>query len=430
MDLKARHSSGIRQRGLADTVADAWAQNAVVIIEGGRATGKTTLCRALSGRLGIAQRVDLSDPQVREEAAADPHGFVASLTRPAFIDEAQLVDELTVAIKRIVDDHLGAPAQFLLTGSTKIGRGALGGSDPLVGRAARLRLRSFTVAERLGIDPPAISRLFTPPASRQAVPAIDRASVLHLAAEGGLPSAPGVIRAGSTSGQQQFIDQYVEGVLHLAVSSRRTDRASLLHLTKYLAANPAQILVASRVANDLGHRAETVADYLDVLSNGGLIWRCPQFRATGQQAARAHPKLQMADTALIGWGTRALRKPEATPAAPAGGIFENFASNELLAQCDWSLGEYTLGFWRHPKSGAEVDAVISDRNGDCVAIEFKLAGSARAADTQNFGSLARQLGDRLVARYVLYTGERLAPLDADTWALPFSVLTGAAECDW
>ena len=60
----------------------------VVAVMGARQVGKIALCQEIARERGFAHRT-LDDRDVREQALADPDGFLASLgTGGAFIDEA------------------------------------------------------------------------------------------------------------------------------------------------------------------------------------------------------------------------------------------------------------------------------------------------------------------------------------------------------
>lgn len=86
----------------------------VTVVVGPRACGKTTLVHRLVEE-GVYQRyVSFADPGVRAAAAASPLLFVESLPIGTVIDEAQLVPEVLVPIKEIVD-ATGRPGHFLLS---------------------------------------------------------------------------------------------------------------------------------------------------------------------------------------------------------------------------------------------------------------------------------------------------------------------------
>ncbi|MDA8365255.1 MAG: AAA family ATPase [Gammaproteobacteria bacterium] len=117
----------------------------VVAVMGARQVGKSTICEEIAEAQGFARRT-LDDRDVREQALADPEGFLADLgDRGAFIDEVQRAPDLLLAIKAVVDRD-GRNGQYLLSGSNqpKVGKSV---SDSLVGRATYRTLRPLTLSE-------------------------------------------------------------------------------------------------------------------------------------------------------------------------------------------------------------------------------------------------------------------------------------------
>jgi uncharacterized protein len=96
-------------RGIQPAVQQALTAVPVVVLEGGRAVGKSTLCRAMIHQNNWADLIDLSDPGVTDALRLDPLRFLRDLPVPACIDEAQLVPELPLWVKRIVDERKGTP---------------------------------------------------------------------------------------------------------------------------------------------------------------------------------------------------------------------------------------------------------------------------------------------------------------------------------
>ena len=74
----------------------------VVLLNGARQTGKTTLAQAMAAG-GAVQYFTLDDSATFALAAGDPSGFIRNLTGPVVLDEIQKVPELFPAIKLAVD---------------------------------------------------------------------------------------------------------------------------------------------------------------------------------------------------------------------------------------------------------------------------------------------------------------------------------------
>ncbi len=108
-DLYPRHAAAV--------VADALADTRVVVVNGARQTGKSTLARlALAGAGGRAYFLD--DAGTRDAAHADPMGLVRH-DGLLLIDEIQRVPDLLLAVKYEVDQD-PRPGRFLLTGSARL----------------------------------------------------------------------------------------------------------------------------------------------------------------------------------------------------------------------------------------------------------------------------------------------------------------------
>src|SRR5437867_601085 len=106
------------RRNISRKLEQAWADTSVVLLNGARQTGKTTLAVDWAER-HKAHYETLDDATVLAAASADPQGFIYNLTLPAVIDEVQKIPELLPAIKLRVDRERRA-GMFLLTGSANV----------------------------------------------------------------------------------------------------------------------------------------------------------------------------------------------------------------------------------------------------------------------------------------------------------------------
>jgi uncharacterized protein len=76
------------QRHIHDSVRRAMADTPVVLLNGARQTGKTTLAQAIAAGSG-AQYFTFDDSATLTLAADDPAGFIRNLIGPVVLDEIQ-----------------------------------------------------------------------------------------------------------------------------------------------------------------------------------------------------------------------------------------------------------------------------------------------------------------------------------------------------
>ena len=108
--LVPRHAEALVVEALADT--------RVVLVNGARQAGKSTLTRLTAGRRPDAIIRLLDDPATLQSAKDDPTDFVDH-DGLMIIDEIQLAPELLRPIKVEVDLN-PTPGRFLLTGSSRV----------------------------------------------------------------------------------------------------------------------------------------------------------------------------------------------------------------------------------------------------------------------------------------------------------------------
>src|SRR5215469_637314 len=134
--LFLRHAERMTVEALADT--------RVVVVNGARQVGKSTLAELIVTRSPGAREFYLDDQAVRAAAETDPSAFVRH-DGLLMIDEIQRVTELLLAIKREVDRDT-RPGRFLLTGSARL-LGLRDLPDALPGRTETIELWPLSQGE-------------------------------------------------------------------------------------------------------------------------------------------------------------------------------------------------------------------------------------------------------------------------------------------
>jgi len=406
--LIPRHAQALVSEALADT--------RVILVNGARQAGKSTLTRlATADRPGTIVRL-LDDPATLRAAQEEPTEFVEH-DGLMVIDEVQLVPELLRPIKVKVDLD-PAPGRFLLTGSSRI-LALRTLPDALPGRIEIIELWPFSQGELTdGPD------RFVDAAFRHG-PRVDHSSgwrrkdYLERVVIGGFPEA---VRR-TPRRRAAFFDSYLttlveRDVLELANIERRGD---LLKLLALLAGRAGQLIVPGTLAGQSGISRSTLVRYLELLASVFLIKTIPAWSSNLTRRAIGTAKLAFVDTGVACHliGQDAVRLGE--PGGAAGPMMENFVVSELARQLTWSQERGTLHHYR-TKDGVEVDAVIETPDGRVIGIEVKAGATVRTEDLSGLRSLAGALGERFVAGYVLYTGQQTLPFGDKIRAVPLDAL--------
>lgn len=400
-------------RRAADLVLEALADTRVVVVNGARQVGKSTLAEVVLRHHsdGVARFLD--DPGTRAAAAADPVSFVRH-DGLMLIDEVQRVPDLWLAIKNLVDRD-PRPGRFLLTGSARL-LGLRSLPDTLPGRSETIELWPLSQGEIDRTTDNFVDAAFAHGADLRApVTELRRRDYLARAARGGYPEA---IRREAPRRRERFFESYLADLIardvkQVAEIERVGDMRRLLSL---LAAQTAGLLNVNRLASELSITAPTVRSYLRILETIYLIRLVPAWSANSTTRATATPKVIFVDSGLAGYLTAGTVSD-----GPLGGILENFVLGELARQLTWARHPLRLYHYRD-RDQYEVDAVLEDNAGNVVAIEVKASETVRGEDFRGVRLLQRRLGDRLRAGFVLHCGTDSLSFGEGLTALPISAL--------
>lgn len=396
--------SGLIQRRLHEIVRQRMAEAPVVLLQGPRSVGKSTLLRALAEQHNRPV-IDLDDLAVRAAVANDPALFTSGRT-PTFIDEYQHVPDLLAAIKAELNRD-GSPGRFVITGSTRFDSLPLA-SQSLTGRLHRIEIQPFSQGEIDSRREHLIETLLSDPAAAVTPEpsATTRRQYAIRIARGGFPMA---LNRGEAA-RHRWFDDYVALCLQrdLLDLGRVRRPSTLAPLLSRLAAQTAQVLNVSRAGAEEGLPASTASDYVSLLESVFLVRLLPAWGKTLRAATAARPKLHMVDSGLA---SRLLRLTpdrlsglDATSLQQFGHLIETFVVGEVLKQASWMEHRPHLGHWR-THDGAEVDLVIEDgRTGSVVGIEVKAGSRVHSDDRRGLRILRDRLGNRFTVGVVLYTG--------------------------
>ena len=407
-DLVPRHAQSLVSEALEDT--------RVVLVNGARQAGKSTLTRlAAGGRPGTVVRL-LDDAATLRAAQDDPAGFVEH-DGLMVIDEVQLAPELLRAIKVLVDTD-PRPGRFLLTGSSRV-LALRSLPDALPGRMEVIELWPFSQGEMNGGQDVFIDAAFRHGPGIEHSSRLRKRDYLELAVAGGFPEAVRRTPRRRAAFFSSYLSTLIErDVLEVSSIERQGDMYRLLAL---LAGRVSGLLVPGTLGGQAGIPRTTLVRYLELLATVFLIKPVPAWSSGQTARAIGTPKLAFVDSGIACHliGQDAARLDE--PGGAAGPVLENFAVMELARQLTWAVERGRLYHYR-TKDKLEVDAVIETPDGRVVAVEVKAGATVRTEDLAGLRNLASHLGDKFVAGYVLYTGQQTLSYGDRIKALPMDAL--------
>lgn len=405
-------------RNLTPAILEALSDTPVVLLNGARQTGKSTLVQWLARKAHPARYVTLDDAAVLSAARSDPTGFLTGLDRPIVLDEVQRAPELFLAIKAAIDRNR-APGHFLLTGSAnplllpKL-------SESLVGRMEILNLWPFSPGELEGRSEDFIDRIFASKPPQFPASDLSRSELVKRVLTGGYPE---VVGKASTSRRSAWFRSYVTTIVQREVRDlANIERLTIMpRLLSLLAARAGALMNHTELSSSLGLPQSTLKRYMALFEMTFLSQPLPAWSTNiGKRLIRSR-KVFLNDTGLlahlIGLNEERIKADPNT----FGPLLENFVIMELRKQATWSKIQPQFSHFRTRK-GQEVDIVLENAAGEVVGIEVKASSTVKSSDFKGLRYLNQLLGDRFLRGIVLYTGDQSVPFGSNLYAMPVSTL--------
>lgn len=371
-----------RKRALQGVVDEALETHPVVVVTGGRQTGKTTLVRNLASanRRSFMTLDDLDVLELARKRPADLLGRASRLT----LDEIQRVPELLLAIKQDVDRRRRR-GRFLLTGSANLHL-MRGVADSLAGRAVYLLLAPFTEGEkeRDGTVPP-WSELVKLDNADEVVewarahtsPTRDwRREILR----GGMPRA---VLARTTRERAAWFDGFIRTYLErdLRELSQVASLPDFRRLMELAVHRVGQLVNQTELGRDAGLPQATAHRYLNLLDTTYQTHRLPAYSVNPSKRLIKSPKIYWRDTGLAAYLAGLKSKSDLGASPLLGSLLENTVLSAMSAWSETTRVRPNLFYWR-TTGGAEVDFVI-EQSRRLLPIEVKSSKRIRLADLRH-----------------------------------------------
>jgi hypothetical protein len=424
-------TTNLIKRHLAPKIVEALKTSRIISIIGPRQAGKSTLVKH---QVPIAEYITMDSDSIRDALRTDAYAQLRSIADrhkqtglPIVIDEVQRVPEVTLALKRIVDED-NKKGQFLLTGSANVFTLA-GAGDSLAGRVHSLILRPLSVAEINSTDPCLLLDMVesSPAAIMSTLPPIQsysRSIALDLILRGGFPEIRTLDDRQRIARYGSYVDSILVKDVPIVAPVRKPDL--LRRLIDQLAARTAQELNVSKLCDAVGARKETVADWIDILERVCMIQRLPAWASSTVKRSVRRSKLHFLDTGCA----TSLRNETAdsfdigaNPTA-LGAILESFVYQELEKTLAFTHSQWHLFHWR--SENAEIDLIAEGPGRRLAVFEIKASSTVSQADFKSIDWFFHYGPGKAYAAksvgFVIYLGDQLLTMGPHKICLPLSAL--------
>ncbi|MEK6481399.1 ATP-binding protein [Catalinimonas sp. 4WD22] len=405
-------------RYITESIIEALEDTPVIIINGARQTGKSTLCQQLLEQ-GVVktQVVTFDDPTTLAAAQLDPLGFLKDLSEHVILDEIQRAPELLLSIKKQVDQDRKS-RRFILTGSADV-MSLPKVADSLAGRIEIHNLWPLSQGEILEKKSSFLRELTSEDGKFQ-VDHVLWKDIIESISVGGYPEA---VARKNESRRAKWFESYMLSVLQKDIR----DLANIEGLTQI--PNVLQLL-STRVGSTLnmtdigrlsGIKNTTIQRYMALLEHVFLVVKVQAWTPNLEGAFVKSPKVYLNDTGLLchlrGEDSEGLLANR----TGVGPLLENYVVMEILKQLSWS-GQYLKPYHFSMHKGAEVDLVLENRKKQVFGIEIKSAASLKEKDFKGLKRLAELTGDKFQKGIVLYSGDQILGFGDNLYAVPIPAL--------
>jgi predicted AAA+ superfamily ATPase len=409
-------------RRAAVIARDRMDEEPVLLLEGPRSVGKSTMLRAIARDAGTAV-VDLDDLPTRDAVASDPALFMSG-NSPVLVDEYQKAPLVLDAIKAELNMRT-EPGRFVLAGSTRY-ETLPEAAQSLTGRLSRVQIQPFTQTEIDGTQNDFLARLFHDPSGliSPCLSTTSRDEYIHRIVRGGFPLA---LDRPTEASRGRWFDDYIRLSLERDAKdvSKLRQAAALPRLLHRLAGQTAQVLNAADATTDTGLTSATIEGYIRVLEALFLVHRLDAWGTTLTARSGSKPKVHVVDSGvaahLLRLNSERLAQRDASALTEFGHLLESFVVGELGRQASWSDEIAGVGHWR-TYDGDEVDFIAEQRDGSVIGIEVKAGRRVAGAELAPMRSLRDRLGSRFRAGVALYLGERSYTYDDRLHVIPIDRL--------
>lgn len=385
----------------------------VVLINGPRQSGKTTLVKQYSPALPY---YTLDDDNLLNAVKHDPVGFVKGIDK-AIIDEIQRAPELLRAIKHSIDQNR-QPGRFLLTGSANLlALPQIG--DSLAGRMEILTLLPLSLAE---IE--CRENYFLNYASHQSwrhpSQSMRQLDIISQSLIGGYPE---MLLRQDPARRNAWAKSYVRAIVERDIKdiSSIEKLVEMPRLLEVLAQQSGKLTNFTQIGGQLNLDTKTTQKYIGLLETLFLVKQLRPWHGNSLNRILKAPKIYFLDSGLLASLNRMTPQSIQTYKSDFGALLETWVYGELLKTTMMASAPWNIYFYRD-KDKVEVDFVLENHAHKIIGVEVKASSTVSSQDFRGLRKLAALSDKDWVSGIVLYNGEKCLSFGDSLWAIPFSFL--------
>lgn len=386
-------------RGIAAKFQEALADTPVLVVQGPRQSGKSTLVQ----RVCRLPYVTLDDSLALSAAASNPEGWLRTFPDGVVIDEVQRAPQLMRSIKKVVDADR-RPGRFVLTGSANVML-LPKLSDSLAGRMEVFTLFPFAQSELANQPKAFVDRWL----AGSLAPGADR-----IVESGGFPEP--VSRA-SASRRNAWFSSYIRALMDRDVRDLAQIEGlhSLPNLLQVLARNPYSVQNITQLSRDTGIPATSLTRYVGLLQAVYLVHPVPAWSALHGGKAAKTARLAFVDLGI--WHHLSGRPMDQD-------AWAQFVAMELVKESGWSDVPYEVMHFRSTRHHS-VPIVVALGDGRILGLTVLGHGDPTPADFEALRYLREVSGQALTHGLVLHRGVASGQIDGWLGFAPLSTLWSA-----
>jgi predicted AAA+ superfamily ATPase len=408
----------IYTRNISQNILRSLKNNPVVLINGARQVGKSTLVEELIKKDYPAKYISFDDSALLFASSYDPFGFLDKYNNSIAIDEVQRNPEIFMAIKRIVDSKK-SNGQFLLTGSANV-LTIPKVSESLAGRMILHTLWPLSQGEIRGQKEKFIDWAFKEDKLPNLKKSISQMKLIDLIIKGGYPRS---LEAEDDRDRTEWIRSYIDTILQRDIRdlSNIEGLKDMPHILSILAERIGNLINLADISRMIKLNQVTLQRYYALLQMVFLIIEIPAWFINRDKRLAKTPKIYLNDTGLACYFKQITTEDLLNERTHMGALLENFVVMELKKQITWHDMMPNLYHFR-TQTGQEVDIVLEGHNKKIIGIEVKSSTKITDSDLRGLRKLKEIAGDKFTKGIILYTGEHPIALDKQLYALPINSL--------